>query len=155
MVLSFSWTYAALSLGLTLFANQASAGTLSSPSNGLVVATGDSFSFAYEDSNWCEDGYSEITVWITDYAPTTANLNSTGEFDVYSYYYGAYLIPNFGLSELSGYSLPPSSLVLPEMSGIVSGDEVYLAVVETGAACPPGVDIPPQYRVTDASIVVG
>lgn len=100
MVSSLNWAYttvALLSCALSTFA-----GTISSPSTGLVVPAGNSFPFSYEDSNWCEDGYSQITVWLCDYDPTTANLDSTGEFSDgdYTYYFGAYLIPNFGMSTI-------------------------------------------------------
>ncbi|KAF9071777.1 hypothetical protein BDP27DRAFT_1262003, partial [Rhodocollybia butyracea] len=132
-------------------------GILSSPSSGLVVAAGASFPFAYQDSNWCEDGYSQITVWLTGYSPTTSSLNSTGEFDEgeFTYYFGSYLIPNFGLSVLPGSIPPPSSLVFPTIPAIVTGDEVYLTVVETGDNCPPGLNVPPEYEVTGSLIVVG
>ncbi|KAJ4478990.1 hypothetical protein J3R30DRAFT_2699246 [Lentinula aciculospora] len=132
-------------------------GTLSAPSSGSIVSQGSSFPFEFQDSNWCEDGYSAITVWLTNYAPTTSSLNSTGQFPEgeYSWYYGEYLIPNFGLPVLSGSTPPPSSLVLPESLNLSPGDEAYLAVVETGTNCPPGLNIPPQYELTDLVMTVG
>ncbi|KIK58177.1 hypothetical protein GYMLUDRAFT_171421 [Collybiopsis luxurians FD-317 M1] len=113
-------------------------GAFSAPTSGLVVTQGSSFPFAFQDSNWCEDGYSPIAVWLTNYAPTTSNLNSTGQFPEgqYSYYFGQYLVPNFGLPAMTG-SAPPSTLVLPELPDLTTGEEVYLAVVETGTNCPP------------------
>ncbi|KAJ3778843.1 hypothetical protein FB446DRAFT_782980 [Lentinula raphanica] len=136
---------------------QSAHGVLSAPTNGLVVAEGTSFPFEFQDSNWCEDGYSQISVWLTDYVPTTSNLNSTGQFPEgeYDYYFGSFLIPNFGLPVLAGSVPPPSSLVLPPLTGLNTGDEVYLAVVETGTACPPGINVPPQYEVTSLAMTVG
>ncbi|KAJ4466388.1 hypothetical protein C8J55DRAFT_240470 [Lentinula edodes] len=117
---------------------ETSHGILSAPSSGVVVSQGSSFPFEFQDSNWCEDGYSSISIWLTNYAPTYLNVNSTGQFSEgeYSYYFGSYLIPNFGLP-------------------VLSGNEVYLAVVETGTSCPPGLHIPPQYELTETSIIVG
>lgn len=136
---------------------ETSHGILSAPSSGVVVSQGSSFPFEFQDSNWCEDGYSSISVWLTNYAPTYLNVNSTGQFSEgeYSYYFGSYLIPNFGqyfspdlgivpvliddiigLPVLSGSTPPPSSLPLPGLN-LSTGDEVYLAVVETGTSCPP------------------
>jgi uncharacterized protein YraI len=71
-------------------------GTITQPTAELVVTSGESFPFNYQDSNWCEGGYTPITVWLLDYAPTTANLNSTGQFSDAAYYFGPYLIGNFG-----------------------------------------------------------
>lgn len=73
-------------------------GSIVSPASGTTVTSGETFPFSYQDSNSCHDGYSAITVWLTDYAPSTANLNSTGEFPAgeYFYYFGEYYIPNFG-----------------------------------------------------------
>ncbi|KAE9388677.1 hypothetical protein BT96DRAFT_926940 [Gymnopus androsaceus JB14] len=132
------------------------AGEISAPTSGVVVAEGDSFAFAFQDSNWCEDGYSEITVWLTDYAPTTADLTA-GVFPEgdYTYSFGSYLIPNFGLPVLSGSTPPPPSLVMPELTSLVTGEDVYLAVVETGNNCPPGLNVPPQYEVTAAPMTIG
>ncbi|KAJ3859962.1 hypothetical protein EV359DRAFT_85826 [Lentinula novae-zelandiae] len=136
---------------------ETSHGILSAPSSGVVVSQGSSFPFDFQDSNWCEDGYSSISVWLTNYAPTYLNVNSTGQFSEgeYSYYFGSYLIPNFGLPVLSGSTPPPSSLPLPGSLNLSAGDEVYLAVVETGTSCPPGLHIPPQYELTETSIIVG
>jgi hypothetical protein len=96
-------------------------------------------------------------VWLTDYVPTTSSLNSTGEFPdgEYSYYFGSYLIPNFGLPVLSGSTPPPSNLTFPVLPSVTTGDVFYLSVVETGTDCPPGINIPPRYWLTtDTTMVV-
>ncbi|KAJ6549471.1 hypothetical protein B0H10DRAFT_1713642, partial [Mycena sp. CBHHK59/15] len=110
-------------------------GTITAPTSGATVTSGASVSFTYQDSNWCEGGYSPITVWLTDYAPTTDTLNSTGQFTDATYYFGAYLIGNFGLPPI-GDPVPPATLTMPDISSYTSGSDMYLAVVETANNCP-------------------
>ncbi|KAJ7628514.1 hypothetical protein FB45DRAFT_694631, partial [Roridomyces roridus] len=106
--------------------------TLPSP-----LVPGTSFPFAYQDSNWCEGGYTPITVWLLDYAPTTGNLNATGQFTDALYSYGLFLIPNFGLKPLPGSAPPPpATLTIPEVPESAIGSPMYLAVVETANTCP-------------------
>jgi hypothetical protein len=170
MVSSFAWAQTTLVLLYgALFAcaaprsdiaarqAQSGHGTLAAPSSGLTIAEGSDFPFTFHDVNWCEDGYSPISVWLTDYAPAASNLNSTGQFPEgqYTYYFGEYLIPNFGLPPLEGNNPPPSTLTLPELESLAKGDKVYLSVVETGTNCPPGTNIPPQYELTNVSITIG
>ncbi|KAJ7056717.1 hypothetical protein C8F01DRAFT_1372694 [Mycena amicta] len=135
-------------------------GTITSPSTGAVVAAvgGDTIPFAYTDSNWCHDGYTAITAWLLDYAPTTANIDSTtGLFSNEVYQFGSYLIGNFGLSPIPGSNPPPpSTLTVPDLSslGYAPGASMYLAVVETATSCPPGVNIPPQFGLTSVELVL-
>jgi hypothetical protein len=75
-------------------------GTLTAPTIGTLVSSQQTFPFSYKASDWCQDGYSPITVWLLDYAPTTANLNATGQFTDAAYYFGAFLIGNFGELEI-------------------------------------------------------
>ncbi|KAF7317161.1 hypothetical protein HMN09_00450900 [Mycena chlorophos] len=131
-------------------------GTISAPTAGASAASGASIPFAYIDNNWCHDGYSTITVWLTDAEPTANDVNSTsGELDDALYQFGTYLIPNFGLQNLPGSTPPPSTLTIPDLatSNIASGANLFLAVVETATACPPGINIPPQYGLTTVSLV--
>jgi len=129
-------------------------GTIVSPVSETTVSSGESFPFSYADSNWCEDGYTPLTVWLTDYAPTTANLNSTGQFPdgEYFYYFGEYLQGNFGLPPLSGSTPPPSTLTTPDISAYTVGTALYLAVVETATDCPPR-NQPPQYGLATTALV--
>jgi hypothetical protein len=93
-------------------------------------------------------------VWLLDYAPTTANLNSTGQFTDAAYYFGPYLIGNFGkrlifaewifgaqkntgLPPIGPTPVPPATLTMPDVSAYPVGSEMYLAVVETANNCPP------------------
>ncbi|KAK7030406.1 hypothetical protein VNI00_014150 [Paramarasmius palmivorus] len=130
-------------------------GTIVSPTADSSISPGEDFSFDYRQRNWCNAGYSPITVWLTDYEPTTTDLDSNGRFPEghYTYFFGNFVKPNFGLPPLSGTPLPPSTLNLPALDGIVSGGTLYLSVVELGRDCPPG-GVPPQYALTETSLVV-
>ncbi|KAJ6577537.1 hypothetical protein B0H19DRAFT_985144 [Mycena capillaripes] len=125
-------------------------GTIAHPTSGTVLTSGATFSFSYQDSNWCEGGYTPITVWLLDSAPTTANLNSTGQFPDATYYFGAYLIANFGLPAMN--PVPPATLTMPDVSGFAVGSAMYLAVVETANNCPPG-NQPAQYGMTSTQMI--
>ncbi|KAK7032756.1 hypothetical protein R3P38DRAFT_3352079 [Favolaschia claudopus] len=127
-------------------------GALTAPLTGTLVAPGETFSFAYQDSNWCEGGYTPITVWLLDYAPTTANLNATGQFTDATYYFGPFLIGNFGLPPIGPNPVPPSTLTMPDLSSRAAGSELYVAVVETANNCPPG-NQPLQYGLTSAKVI--
>ncbi|KAJ6583885.1 hypothetical protein DFH09DRAFT_1143707 [Mycena vulgaris] len=96
-------------------------------------------------------GRTPITVWLLNYAPTTANLNATGQFTDATVYYGAFLIGNFGLPPI-GNPVPPTTLTMPDVSGFAVGSEMYIAVVETANNCPPG-NQPLQYGLTSALLV--
>ncbi|THU96610.1 hypothetical protein K435DRAFT_839029 [Dendrothele bispora CBS 962.96] len=133
-------------------------GTLNAPTNGVEVSSGGDFPFQYLDSNWCHDGYTPISVWLTDYEPTRTDVNTTsGTFDEgkFTHFFGDFLVPNFGLPQLQGSTSPPSSLTLPDVSGsFVEGSELYLAVIETATDCPPG-GVPPQYGLAVANMILG
>ncbi|KAF7330202.1 hypothetical protein MVEN_02457300 [Mycena venus] len=127
-------------------------GTIAAPATGAVATSGGSFPFSYLDSNWCEGGYTPITVWLLDHAPTTASLNSTGQFTDAKYYFGPFLIGNFGLPPIGPTLPPPSTLTMPDLSGYPSGSAMYVAVVETANNCPPG-NQPAQYGMTSTQMV--
>ncbi|KAJ6553585.1 hypothetical protein DFH09DRAFT_1166947 [Mycena vulgaris] len=112
-------------------------GTITQPTSGLVAGSGASIPFSYQDSNWCQGGYTPITVWLLDFAPTTDNLNATGQFPDAAYYFGTYFIGNFGLLPIAGNPVPPATFTLPDLSEYAVGSEMYLAVVETANTCPP------------------
>ncbi|KAJ7432524.1 hypothetical protein B0H11DRAFT_2125805 [Mycena galericulata] len=128
-------------------------GTITAPTAETAVTSSASFPFSYQDSNWCEGGYTPITVWLTDYAPTTANLNATGQFTDATYYFGPFLIGNFGLPPIGPTLPPPATLTAPDVSSLAVGSEVYLAVVETANNCPPG-NQPLEYGLTSVVLTV-
>ncbi|KAJ6468313.1 hypothetical protein C8R45DRAFT_1018268 [Mycena sanguinolenta] len=127
-------------------------GTITAPTTGTIITSGQTFPFGYQDSNWCEGGYTPITVWLLDYAPTTANLNATGQFDDAAFYFGPFLIGNFGLPPIGSDPPPPSTLTTPDVSAYAIGSEMYIAVVETANTCPPG-NQPAQYGMTATKMV--
>ncbi|KAJ8077767.1 hypothetical protein AAF712_009029 [Marasmius tenuissimus] len=129
-------------------------GTISAPSSGSLVSSGSQFDFHYIQSDWCHDGYSPFTVWLTNYAPSTANVNSTGGFSEgdYTHFFGQFLAANFGLPPMS--PVPPASLTLPAMKDIAQGAQLYVSVIETARDCPPG-GVPPQYALTTVPVTFG
>ncbi|KAJ7503556.1 hypothetical protein B0H11DRAFT_1986057 [Mycena galericulata] len=129
-------------------------GTITAPTAETAVSSSAAFPFSYQDSNWCEGGYTPITVWLTDYAPTTANLNATGQFTDATYYFGSFLIGNFGLQPIVGANPPPpATLTAPDVSSLAVGSDIYLAVVETANNCPPG-NQPLQYGLTSTVLTI-
>ncbi|KAL0569433.1 hypothetical protein V5O48_012537 [Marasmius crinis-equi] len=129
-------------------------GSIQSPASGSLVSSGSSFDFKYNQADWCHDGYSPFTVWLTDSAPSAANVNSTGGFSegTYTYFFGQFLAANFGLPPMS--PVAPTSLTLPAMNGRAQGTQMYLSVIETARDCPPG-GVPPQYALTTTPLVFG
>ena len=69
------------------------------PTAGTSTTPGSTFSFQYTVDNFCEDGYSLLTVWIVPgpSAPTSASLNSSEEFSPGTYlaFLGSFLVKNF------------------------------------------------------------
>ncbi|KAJ7937413.1 hypothetical protein B0H13DRAFT_2303107 [Mycena leptocephala] len=90
-------------------------------------------------------------MWLLDFAPTDANLNSTGQIPDAIYFFGAYDIGNFG--DPARGPLPPATLTMPDISDFTAGTDLFLAVVETAPfqTCPPGNNIPAKYGVTSTS----
>ncbi|KAJ7187302.1 hypothetical protein C8R46DRAFT_287742 [Mycena filopes] len=131
------------------------AGSITAPADGTSITTGASFPFSYADSNSCHEGYTPITVWLTDAQPT--GLDGNGDLPAGSFIeeFGSYLIGNFGLSPLPGFPVPPTSLVIPDISAYAPGTPLYLTVVETALAgtCPPG-NQPASYGFTTIGLVV-
>lgn len=68
-----------------------------SPAANSVLEPGDSFAFQYSVDNWCEAGYTPLQVYLLSDAPTPSTLNSSEEFSNYLHFWGAYLVPNFGM----------------------------------------------------------
>lgn len=83
---------------VTAAPNVKRAGSITEPAAGTSISTGDSIPFNYIDLNWCHEGYTPITIWLSDSAPT--GLNATGDLPEGTFikYYGQFLIANFGSS---------------------------------------------------------
>lgn len=69
-----------------------------SPPQNSVIKPGDIFAFQYSLDNWCEAGYTPLSLWLLADQPTSASLNSSEEYSEYIYYFGSWLINNFGAS---------------------------------------------------------
>ncbi|KAJ7450042.1 hypothetical protein B0H11DRAFT_2078207 [Mycena galericulata] len=129
------------------------AGTITEPASGASISTGASIPFNYDDLNWCHEGYTPITIWLTASEPT--GLNATGGLEgSYIDYYGQYFIANFGLPTLQ--PVPPTSLTIPDISSFTAGSTLFLSVVEEAQpdTCPGGVSQPAQYEFTSVPLTV-
>ncbi|KAJ7102738.1 hypothetical protein C8R44DRAFT_887483 [Mycena epipterygia] len=127
--------------------------SVTEPATGTSISSGESIPFNYVDSNWCHEGYTPITVWLSTSAPTGVNATGGLPSGTYIEYFGKYLIANFGLSPMQ--PVPPTSLTIPDISSYPSSSTLYLSVVETALAgtCPPG-NQPAQYRFTSVPLIV-
>ncbi|OSX64058.1 hypothetical protein POSPLADRAFT_1032532 [Postia placenta MAD-698-R-SB12] len=137
-------------------------GFISSPTAGTEIAPGASFAFDYATSDWCHQGYSIFTVWLTpgpdaptfsDVTSTTGNTRgSVGELinGTYLYSWGEFTVPNFawligkaGLPPLG--TPPPPTLTMPnllELNGTsYTNADFYLTVVDSFWDCPPDIPI--------------
>ncbi|KAJ7678350.1 hypothetical protein B0H17DRAFT_1015591 [Mycena rosella] len=128
--------------------------SITSPSEGTSITSGESTPFNYVDSNWCHEGYTPITLWLSETAPT--GLNDTGSLPEGTYieYFGRYLIANFGLSALQ--PVPPTSVTIPDISSYPSGSTLYFSVVEEAleGTCPGGVSHPAEFQFTSVPLTV-
>ncbi|OBZ77069.1 hypothetical protein A0H81_03176 [Grifola frondosa] len=89
-------------------------GAIFTPADGTTIGAGETFAFNYGSSNWCEDGFSPLSV-------------------EYLYYFGDYLVTNFEDLPPMGPP-PPSALTMPELN--IDDGSIYLAVVESFFSCP-------------------
>ncbi|KAJ7653371.1 hypothetical protein B0H17DRAFT_397173 [Mycena rosella] len=113
--------------------------SITAPSTGTSISSGESIPFNYVDSNWCHEGYTPITLWLSDAAPT--GLNATGDLPdgTYIAYFGRYLIANFGIPAMQ--PVPPTSVTIPDISCYPAGSTLYFSVVEEAqeGTCPGGI----------------
>ncbi|KAJ7722655.1 hypothetical protein DFH07DRAFT_971838 [Mycena maculata] len=132
------------------------AGGITEPVAGTSISTGSSIPFDYFDDNSCEEGYTPITIWLSQSAPTA--LNSTGGLDPGTFieYYGQFLINNFGPPLPVLQPVPPTSLTIPDISSFAVGSSLFLTVVEEAlpGTCPGGVDQPARYDFATVSLTV-
>ncbi|KAF7340791.1 hypothetical protein MSAN_02108200 [Mycena sanguinolenta] len=143
----------ASALAVAAVFSKRSAGSIVAPTAASSINSGSVIPFNYVDLNWCHEGYTPITVYLSETQPTS--LNATGGVTEYMASYGPYLIPNYGLAPLSGSQVPPQNLTMPDISAYTSGSALYLSVVETALAgtCPPG-NQPAQYQFSTTSLTV-
>ncbi|RDX43946.1 hypothetical protein OH76DRAFT_1487495 [Lentinus brumalis] len=128
-------------------------GTTTAPANGSTIVPGSTFPFHYSDSNFCESGYSLISVYLSTSAPTAADVTTSGGLvdGSFSFDFGNFLIPNFGLPPMTTPPPPPATLTAPTLSGIADGTELFFTVVETFRDCPPDGHI--EYGLETTTVV--
>ncbi|KAK7028498.1 hypothetical protein R3P38DRAFT_2936793 [Favolaschia claudopus] len=135
-----------------------SAGSIIEPPAQLPVTSGDVIPFTYVNSNWCNEGYTPITVYLSESEPAPGTLNGTGGFPegTYTTFFGQFLIPNYGLKPLPGSVIVPETLTIPTIAHLDVGSKIFLSVVETAlaGACPPGSGVPAEYRFTTTDLIV-
>ncbi|KAJ7765112.1 hypothetical protein B0H14DRAFT_3510258 [Mycena olivaceomarginata] len=152
--LSTSITALATLVALVVASSSKRAGTIDAPTAGTSISTGSSIPFGYGAANWCHNGYSPITIWLSGTVPTA--LNATGGLPEGTYieYYGNYLEDNFNIGPLP--PVPPTSLTIPDISSYPTGSNLFLSVVEEAlpGTCPGGVSQPAQYEFTSVSLMV-
>ncbi|KAI0638935.1 hypothetical protein C8Q77DRAFT_1213661 [Trametes polyzona] len=116
-------------------------GTTVNPAEGSTITPGASFAFKYENIDFCESGYSPISVYLSTSPPTAADVTSGGELSEGSFVYrfGDFLIANFGLPPMG--TPPPPTLTAPTLDGVADGTTLYFSVVETYRDCPGGIEL--------------
>ncbi|EJF58487.1 hypothetical protein DICSQDRAFT_110246 [Dichomitus squalens LYAD-421 SS1] len=121
------------------------------PSDGSVIVPGTAFPFDYENRNYCESGYSPISVYMSATAPTSANVTNDGTLadGSFVFHFGDFLIANFGLPPME--TPPPSTLTPPTLSGIVDGMTLFFSVVETYRDCPG--NIPLEFGLETTTVI--
>ncbi|KAI0344034.1 hypothetical protein BDW22DRAFT_1427684 [Trametopsis cervina] len=123
------------------------------PSAGSVINPGETFSFQYSLNNWCEGGYTPISLWLLQDAVTSSSLNSSEQFDQYIYHFGDYLYPNFGLPAMTHPPPPPATFTMPALDPSYEGQTIYFAAIQTENSCPPDGHL--EYGVASTDIQYG
>ncbi|KAI9062760.1 hypothetical protein FKP32DRAFT_1573857 [Trametes sanguinea] len=109
------------------------------PADGSTITAGASFPFEYRNDDYCESGYSPISVYLSTSPPTDADVSGGELVDgSFVYKFGDYLIANFGLPPME--TPPPPTLTAPTLD-VAEGATLYLSVVETYRDCPGGVQL--------------
>ncbi|KAI0761659.1 hypothetical protein BD413DRAFT_485507 [Trametes elegans] len=123
-------------------------GTTVAPAEGSTILDGASFPFSYQNRNYCESGYSFISVYLSATPPAAADVTGGGELadGSFIYKFGDYLIPNFGLPAMSNPPPPPPTLLTPSLS-VSDSSTLYLSVVETFRDCPVRAIVPQCRRI--------
>jgi len=106
-------------------------GTIATPASDAPLSANVAFPFTYNVDNWCEEGYNNFKVFLTQDEPTIDDVDSTGDIPTALYSFGEFTVANFGLPQ-SG-TPPPSSLVVPAFGTSGPG---FLTVVEIFSSCP-------------------
>ena len=73
-------------------------GTIVEPSSGSLAIAGQYIPFKYINTDQCHAGYSPITVYLLDHAPSASEVADNGTFTNFTHFFGELIIPNFGTS---------------------------------------------------------
>ncbi|GJE89190.1 hypothetical protein PsYK624_052850 [Phanerochaete sordida] len=109
-------------------------GSIAAPTSDVIVSPGSSIPFKFNVVNWCEEGYNNFKVFLTETEPTIDDVDSEGNISTALVSFGEFTIANFGLPA-SG-TPPPSSLIVPVSA---ASGPAFLTVVEPFSSCPGGV----------------
>lgn len=69
------------------------------PADGASIQAGETFSFQFTLDNWCESGYTPISLYLLADAPTASSLDASGQYSEFIYHFGDYEYSNFGKSQ--------------------------------------------------------
>ncbi|KAI0802983.1 hypothetical protein BC629DRAFT_1591089 [Irpex lacteus] len=106
------------------------------PADGTPIQPGQTFSFQYSLNNWCEAGYTPLSLYLTQSPPTLADVDGSGKLETSIFHFGDFLYPNFGLPQMSP-GPPPSTFTMPTLNDSFLGTTIYFAAVQTEIQCPP------------------
>ncbi|KAI0085700.1 hypothetical protein BDY19DRAFT_996598 [Irpex rosettiformis] len=106
------------------------------PADATVIQPGQPFSFQYSLNNWCEAGYTPISLYLTQDPPTLSDVDGSGKLDQSIFHFGDFLYNNFGLPQMSPFP-PPSTFTMPTLDASLLGTTIYFAAVQTELQCPP------------------
>ena len=71
-------------------------GTISQPTSGATLTPGQEFTFQYLRTNFCNTGYSKISVYLLATQPTASDVTTSGTIDNPLFSFGDFLYANFG-----------------------------------------------------------
>ena len=73
-------------------------GSIEAPTSNAPVSPSDAVPFSYNIVNWCEEGYNNFKVFLTQgtVAPTIDDVDSTGGIPSALFDFGTFTVANFG-----------------------------------------------------------
>ncbi|KAI0074601.1 hypothetical protein K474DRAFT_1773880 [Panus rudis PR-1116 ss-1] len=113
-------------------------GTLISPTANSVLTPGESFPFAYQTRNWCEQDYTKFRVSLVQSsdAPTFNDVSSAdGIVEGAVWDFGTFTISNFPGIPVEGVP-PPTTLTFPNELQATNNTPLYLTVSDIYLSCP-------------------
>lgn len=75
-------------------------GVIEAPTSNSPVSPTIAFPFSYSVTNWCEEGYNNFKVFLTQGTePTINDVDSTGNIPIALYDFGEFTVANFGKND--------------------------------------------------------